>query len=61
MQVTLEHTRTICDHCGELGQSIILHTEFANEKNDSIQLCHEHARYFASEILKSINPKENEL
>lgn len=52
MQVHLEHTRTVCDHCGKLGNGIILSAEFENEVRDSIHLCDEHADFFANEILK---------
>lgn len=52
VQVILENTRTTCDHCSELKDGIILSAEFANQINDSIQLCDEHAVFFAKEILR---------
>jgi hypothetical protein len=52
MKVILKQTNTTCDHCGELGNTIILYAEFAGDMKDAIQLCNEHAKYFAHEILK---------
>jgi hypothetical protein len=52
MQVHLEQTNTTCDHCGALERTIILTAEYAGVMGDSIQLCNQHAKLFAYEILK---------
>jgi hypothetical protein len=54
MRVHIEQTRTTCDHCGELKQGIILSAEFAEQVNDSIQLCVEDAEFLANEILRLV-------
>lgn len=59
MRVILERDGLICDHCGVLAQGISLLTEFAETTGDRIQLCDEHAKYFAREMLKEVNHEKD--
>ena len=59
MQVHIEQTRAFCDHCGKVGPVFILSSEFLDKIDSSIQLCNEHAEFFANEILKNL-PKASE-
>lgn len=56
--VHIEKTKGHCDHCGANGEIVILSSEFNNKVDGSIQLCKEHALFFASEILKIFESTE---
>ena len=50
--VSIETTRCVCDHCNELGPGVIISAVFADQVNDSIQLCIEHAKWIGEELQK---------